>query len=246
MVADLVRYELRTFFRRPVSSAFTLALPIMALLFWASVNENRVTDTGVRFNQFLVPGVVAFAVHAVCFNDLALTLTARRERGVLKRLHLSPASPVAVIGSAALACLAVTVLITSVLLAIGLVLPGVHFSGRYLELAAIVLAEAISFTILAFGVSALVPTVEVAIPVVTGSMLLLDLSSGVFLPPLAGSLVDRLSFLFPVRPFVLAVHDAFQPGSQRQLSAAHVLVVAVWVTAGLTVALRRRRADARS
>jgi hypothetical protein len=90
MALHLARYDLRAFARNRQSRFFTLALPVLFLVIFASVfggrgNTTPVAGGRISTSVYYVPGIIALGVIAACFANLVASVTAQRERGVLKR-----------------------------------------------------------------------------------------------------------------------------------------------------------------
>ena len=102
MALRLFSYDLRAFARNRQWQFFTLALPVLFLVIFASVfggSQNITPVAGGRISTsvYYVPGIIALGVVAACFGNLAASVTAQRERGVLKRRRATPVPAAAVI-----------------------------------------------------------------------------------------------------------------------------------------------------
>ena len=84
--------EQRSFWRNPAAAGFTIIFPLMLLVVFASLNSGtRIHDLGnIRFIEYYVPGILAYAVIAACFMSLAMNLTRQRDEGILKRKRATP------------------------------------------------------------------------------------------------------------------------------------------------------------
>ena len=74
------RYDLRAFLRNRQSQFFTLALPILFLVIFASLfggrgNTTQVAGGRISTSVYYVPGVIALGVIAACFGNLAASVT---------------------------------------------------------------------------------------------------------------------------------------------------------------------------
>ena len=90
MALHLFGYDLRAFLRNRQSQFFTLALPVLFLVIFASVfggsgHTTAVAGGRISTSVYYVPGIIALGVIAACFGNLVASVTAQRERGVLKR-----------------------------------------------------------------------------------------------------------------------------------------------------------------
>ena len=82
------RYDLRAFFRNRQSQFFTLALPVLFLVIFASVfgGDHTVKVAGGRIDTSVsyVPGIMTLGIIAAAFVNLVISVTAQRETGVLE------------------------------------------------------------------------------------------------------------------------------------------------------------------
>jgi len=97
--------ELRLTSRRGENLLVTIVIPVVMLVFFASIDILSVgTDRPI---DFLVPGVLALAVIATGLVNLGIATAFERYYGILKRLGGSPLSRGGLIGAKILAVLAV-------------------------------------------------------------------------------------------------------------------------------------------
>ena len=82
------RYELLLTLRRGENILITLIVPVMLLIFFASLNI--IPTTSGRAIDFLLPGILALAIMAAGMVNLGIATAYERYYGVLKRLGSSP------------------------------------------------------------------------------------------------------------------------------------------------------------
>ena len=239
------RYDLRAFLRNRQSQFFTLALPVLFLLIFASVfGGNTVKVPGGRIDASVsyVPGIMALGIIAAAFINLVISVTAQRESGVLKRRRATPVRAGAVIGGRALTSVVVALAIAVVLLAIGWGAYGAHVPARSAPaLALTIVVGAVSFCCLGFALASIIHDQDSAQPLTQALILPLYFISGVFVPAstLPGWLVD-VAGVFPVRHLAAALLTAYNPHTHGSgVASVDLLVVAAWGVAGLLFALRR-------
>jgi ABC-2 type transport system permease protein len=206
MALHLSGYDLRAFARNRQSQFFTLALPVLFLVIFASVlgggrNTTPVAGGQISTSAYYVPGIIAFGVIAACFGNLVASVTAQRERGVLKRRRATPVPAAAIIAGRVLTAVAVAVVMAAVLLGIGWAAYGAHVPGRTAPaLAVTVVIGAASFCCLGYALTSLIRNEDAALPATTAITLPLYFISGVFvavtaLPPWLADAGE----IFPVR-----------------------------------------------
>jgi len=246
MTLHVFGYDLRAFARNRQWQFFTLALPVLFLVIFASVfggsgHTTPVAGGPISTSGYYVPGIIALAVTAACFGNLAASVTTQRERGVLKRRRATPVPAAAVIAGRVLTQAGVAVAMAAVLLGIGWAAYGAHVPGRTAPaLAVTVVIGAACFCCLGYALTSLIRTEDAALPAATALTLPLYFISGVFaavtvLPPwLAG-----IGAIFPVRHLANALLTAYNPHTTGLgFAGRDLLIVAAWGAAGLLIAIR--------
>jgi ABC-2 type transport system permease protein len=99
------RYDLRAFFRNRQSRFFTLVLPVLFLVIFASLfhaSTVKVAGGSINTSVYYVPGISTLGIIAAAFVNLVISVTAQRETGALKRRRATPVPVVAIIAGRAL------------------------------------------------------------------------------------------------------------------------------------------------
>jgi ABC-2 type transport system permease protein len=241
------RYNFRAFLRNSQSRFFTLALPVLFLVIFASVFGGKgrtVPVAGGRIDTsvFYVPGIVALGIISASFINLVISITAQRESGVLKRRRATPVPAAAVIAGRVLTSVVTALGITAVLLAIGWAAYGAHVPARTAPaLAVTVMLGAAAFCCLGYAVASLISDQDSAQPITQSIMLPLYFVSGVFvstsiLPHWLGDVAG----VFPVKHLAGALLVAYNPHtSGAGFAATDLLIVAAWGIGGLLLAIKR-------
>jgi ABC-2 type transport system permease protein len=116
LAAWQVRYEQRAFWRNRGRAFFAFLMPIMFLVIFASIfgKDTISTRGGISYDDFFVPGILAYGIIATTFFNMAISTAILRDSGVLKRMQGTPlprwAYVAGRIGSAIVTTLAMTVL----------------------------------------------------------------------------------------------------------------------------------------
>ncbi|HEY7429263.1 MAG TPA: ABC transporter permease [Streptosporangiaceae bacterium] len=246
MALHVFGYDLRAFLRNRQSQFFTLALPVLFLVIFASVfgggNTTQVTGGRISTPVYYVPGIIAFGVIAASFGNLVASVTAQRERGVLKRRRATPVPAAAVIAGRVLTAVVIAVVMAAVLLGIGWAAYGAHVPGRTaVALAVTVVIGAACFCCLGYGLTSLIRDEDAALPTTMAITLPLYFISGVFVAvtALPHWLAD-VGAVFPVRHLASALLAAYNPHTTGLgFAGRDLLIVAAWGAAGLLIAVRR-------
>jgi ABC-2 type transport system permease protein len=245
LLGHQARADTRTSFRNPRARFFTFLFPILLLVVFNGVFGNgHTTVDGVRvsLSVYYVPGILALSIVVASYASLVITITTLRETGVLKRRRATPAPPVLLIAGQALATVAVTAMMTVIVLVIARLFYGVSMSiGSLAAVACTVLVGTVTFACIAYAVSALINSPDAAQPIVQATMLPLWFISGVFVPEEnLSSALRNIGKLFPVEHVANSLHLASVHSSfSSAISGADMLVLLAWAVGATAFATWR-------
>ena len=144
------------------------------------VSARAVDSSALRYIDFLVPGLIAMALCQSAIFGIAGTLVSWRERGVFRRLRVTPL-PLAEFGSARLlSSLALALAQTALLLVVGRVAFGVHLGVNLLALLPLVVVGALCFLSIGFLVGSIAKTQDAAAAIANVITLPMIFLAGVF------------------------------------------------------------------
>lgn len=245
LVGQLV-YQARLLVRTPMTLFATLVVPLMVLLAVDLLfRGKRVIDHGeVPWAQFFTPAMLAFAIVTCCYAGIVASITIAREEGILKRLRSTPLPAWVYMAGRVITAGAVALLAAVVLVVVSAELYGFRVVWSAVPAAAVTLAVAIiCFCALGLAVTALVPSVDSALPVAWGSLLPVCFISDVFQPlGAAPGWLLRVSSLLPIRPLADQLEDLFNPlAGERSIDWTQLRVVLAWGLGATIFALLRFR-----
>ena len=242
-IARRVKWEQLMYWRNPPAAGFTFAFPVMFLVVFAAINGNdrvHVPGGSVRFAQYFVPGIVTFGVISACYSNLSMTLTFRRQLGILKRTRGTPVSPGLYFAGIIVNVVIISLILTALTMALGVVAYGVTFPGRYLGLLVTIALAAFCFSGIGVAITTFIPNEEAAPAIVNFILFPLLFISGTFGPVSDSSALAKIADLFPVRHALKQMLDVFNPfGSGTGIVLSHSLVLLAWGIVGVAISLRR-------
>jgi ABC-2 type transport system permease protein len=234
-----LRYEQISYWRNPAGVFFTIALPIVMLAIFTTLNEGDTDAAGRSFASYFVPGMVIFGLVSSAYGNLAARIVLRRETGLFKRAKAAPITSAAVVGGLVAHAMVVALLVSTIVTVVGVVFFDVALPERLGLFVAAVIVGSASFAALGAAVSTAIPNVQSADPIVLATILPLLFISGVFDQVPEGSVLDRVAVVFPVRHlFDVALASAGRPLEAPHL---HLLYVAAWGVLGAGISSRRFR-----
>jgi ABC-2 type transport system permease protein len=243
LVAHQFRYDQKTFWRNPASVFFTVMLPVIFLLIFATIFGNDTIDerNGIKTTTYYVPAIITLAIVSATMVSLAINLTVARENGVLKRGRGTPLPSWVFIAGRVGNSIVVSVLMLVLLTLLGRLVYGVEIPWDRLPAVLVTLAVgAASFCCLGIALTAAIPSEDAAPAITNVTVLPLYFLSGVFIPDSEiPNGVLHFAGLFPIRHFFEAFFTAFDPHTVGAgFEWGHLAVVAAWGAAGFVIATR--------
>jgi len=239
------RFDLLAFVRNRQARFFTLVLPVLFLVIFASLFHGqtvKVAGGTINTSVYYVPGIITLGIIAAAFVNLVISVTAQRESGTLKRRRATPVPAASIIAGRALTSVVVALGITALLLALGWLIYRAAVPGRTAAaLAVTVIIGAVSFCCLGFALASVIRDQDAAQPITQAVMLPLYFISGVFISvSLLPGWLQGIASVFPVRHLAAALLVAYNPHTTGAgFAGVDLAIVAAWGLGGLLIALRR-------
>ncbi|MBV9818135.1 MAG: ABC transporter permease [Solirubrobacterales bacterium] len=243
LVSWQIRYEQRSYWRNRGRAFFTFAFPLMFLVIFASIDKGShiASRGGIPYDDFFIPGILAYAIIATTFTNLAISTAILQEAGVLKRMQGTPlprwAYVSARIGSTCLITLAITV----VVLVAGVALWGLHFPAGGLPglIITLVLGTA-AFTTLGIGMTRFIPNADSGPVLVNLLILPITFISNIWFPTdnLPGVL-KTIASIFPLKALASGLQWVFDPRHHgTPLDGDSVKILAIWTAIGIWLMIK--------
>lgn len=239
------------FLRNPAALFFTLIFPLMFLVIFTVIFGNGHIDVGggktVKVSTFYVPAIAAFSVINACYTNIAISLTASRDSGALKRIHGSPLPVWGYMLARVVHAVLIAVLLVVICAAFGAIFYGATLPTNTLPAFLLTLVVgAVVFSALGVAVTAVIPNADAAPAVVNATILPLLFISNIFIPlQNPTGWIDVAGKIFPVRHFADAMIGSFFQLSGSGLHQNDLLVMAAWGAGALFVGVRSFRWEPR-
>jgi ABC-2 type transport system permease protein len=156
--------ESRLFLREPVGAFFTLAFPLMMLFLFGSIygNEPSPLFNGRGTIDISIPAYTAMIIATSGLMSINITMASYREKGILRRLRTTPASPFIILVSQLVVTFAMTLLGMVLLIIAGSTVYHVRFEGNALSVFAGFVLCCLSFFGLGFILASIMPNARTA------------------------------------------------------------------------------------
>ena len=233
----LTRVESALLLREPAAVLFTLALPLLLLSLNGSQGNAPDPELGgAGLVDVLVPGYLVYVMATSSLMNLAETLAEHRDRGVLRRLRVTPLRPWQVLGSHAVTHLAMSVLGCALLVGAGLAAFDLRLPADVPATVLAVLASALAVLSIGFLLGAVLPTVRTTQAVAAALYFPSIFISGALFPREAlPELAQQLGEWLPLTYAVAAIRGAWTGGT---LDAGALAVLALTTCLATAAGLR--------
>jgi ABC-2 type transport system permease protein len=243
LVAWQVRYEQRAYWRNRGRGIFTFVFPIMFLVIFASLDKGQTLKTrgGIPYDDFFVPGILAYGVIATTFVNLAISTAILRDEGVLKRMQGTPLPRWAYVAARILSACVIMLAMTVVVLALGAGIWGLHIrAGALPGLVVVLFLGTAAFTTIGIGITRFIPNAEAGPVVVNLAVLPLTFISNVWFPTDSlPSALKSIADIFPIKALADGLQHVFDPRiSGAGLDAHDLRTLAIWAVVGIWLMLR--------
>ena len=152
--------EIKLFLREPVGAFFTLAFPLMMLFLFGTIygNEPSPYFNGYGTVDISVPAYTSMIIGTTGIMGLTITMSAYREKGILRRLRATPLRPQVILAAQVVVIFLMTVLGMVLLILAGKVVYGLRFDGNPFSIAVAFVLGSLSFFSLGFILAGVMPT----------------------------------------------------------------------------------------
>jgi ABC-2 type transport system permease protein len=243
---DQVKYEQLAYWRNPMAAIFTFLFPIVFLVVvGSSAGSSRVAGTTLGYDQYVVVAMITFGLIAACYTNLGMTLSLRRDSGVLKRMRGTPISIGSYMGGIIGNVLINVALLTVLVVAIGMAFYHLHFPYHVVAVLVTLLVGIVTFCALGMAVTILITNADAAPAVINGIYFPIVFISGVFYPLGSTSVLSKIANYFPIRHLILALVSAFEGGPGSGFRINDLVVMLIWGAAALLFTARKFRWEPR-
>jgi ABC-2 type transport system permease protein len=242
-IGTLAWLEVKLFVREPLAAFFTLVFPPVLLMVFGGIFGNAPLPEygGFGFVDASVPAYTTLVIATSALLSLPTSVAGYRERGVLRRLQVTPLSPIAVLGAQTAVVFVMTVLGTVSLAAVALAGFGLRCAGSAVVLAGAFVLSCVSLFAVGMALAGVVTSVRLAQAIGLAVFYPMIFLSGAAIPrDLLPAGMRRAAVVLPLTHAVTLLQGLWL----GDRSAAHLREIAVLVSvfvAAIAVAVRTFR-----
>jgi ABC-2 type transport system permease protein len=156
--------EIKLFLREPIGAFFTLLFPLMMLFLFGSIygNQPQAMFNGYGSVDVSVPAYTAMIIATTGIMGINITMASYREKGILRRLRISPLHPSLILAGQLVVVMLMTVAGMGLLVLAGRLVYQMRFEGSLLAVIPAFLLGSLSFFSLGFVLASLMPNARTA------------------------------------------------------------------------------------
>jgi len=154
-LAGQIKLETKLFLRGRQNVFLTLAFPVIMILIFGAVFSGE-NWSGIPAINYLLPGIIVMALMMASMNNNAIKIVNEREKGVYRRLSLTPLKRQTLLIGDIFVRYLVVLASTALLIAIGVNLFKAHVGGNYFLFWFVLTIGALTFVTLGFVLTTLV------------------------------------------------------------------------------------------
>ncbi|HQY31449.1 MAG TPA: ABC transporter permease, partial [Thermomicrobiales bacterium] len=211
-----------------------------------AITTQPIEALNISYIDFFVPGILAMALMNSGIIGLSTTFVTYREKGILRRIKVTPFSLTQFISARIVTALIIAVLQSVILLASGKILFGMTIRGNPLLILLTIIIGGLAFLSIGFAISGIARNTETAASyanLITFPMLFL---SGVFFPiDSLPAWLQGITRLLPLRYLVDALREPIMRGKGISDSWISLLVLIGIAIVSMAIAVRFFKWDAR-
>jgi ABC-2 type transport system permease protein len=209
------------------------------------ITEQALTSLDITFMDFFIPGILAMSIMNAGVIGLSTTFVAYRERGILRRIKVTPFRLSSFIFARVVAQLIVAVAQALILVAMAWLIFDLHLRGNPMLILFVIIIGALTFLAVGFAISGIARNVETAASyanLVTFPMLFL---SGVFFSlDSAPAWLQPITKALPLSYLVNALREPMMRGDGIGAIWLDLLILAATFIVAMAFAVRFFRWDA--
>ena len=240
ILARQVMLETKLFLRRKDDLFWTLAFPLFFIVLFGLIYQDMVwEDLGIRAIEYILPGIIVMALMTSGIMATASGFVEERERGIYRRLSLTPLKRHTILGGQLIQRYVVILVQTVLLLVVGTLAFNIQISGDFFYSWLLVTLGALCFLGIGFLLTGLIKSARAANGISMIVFFLLMFLGGIYFP---NDLMPGFLRIFSNALPSTNLNDAFRAVMIMGLGIGEtwreLLIVGGWFVGSLVVAVR--------
>jgi ABC-2 type transport system permease protein len=235
-----VAIETKLFLRRKDDLFWTLVFPMFFMVLYGVIYGDQMwADYGMRAIDYMIPGVVVLALMVTGIMATASGFAEEREKGIYRRLSLTPLKRSTLLAGQILHRYLVIVAQTLLLLLVGIVAFKIKIAGNYFLFWLVLTFGAICFLSIGFALTGLIRSARSATPIAMSAFFILMFLGSIFIPiNVMPDFLQVISNALPSTHLGDALRLVIINGAGISEMWRSLLIVGVWTIGCLALAIK--------
>lgn len=178
-----IKLETRLFLRRKDDLFWTLAFPVFFIVLFGSIyGDMQWEDYGFRAIDYILPGIIVMALMTIGIMATAAGFIEEREKGIYRRLSLTPLRRHYIIGGQILSRYLVILVQALLLISIGILIFKISIIGNYLQFWSVLTLGGLCFLAVGFALTCAIKSAKSANLICMSVFFVMMFLGGLFFP----------------------------------------------------------------
>jgi ABC-2 type transport system permease protein len=232
--------ETKLFLRRRGELLWTLAFPIMFMvLFGLIYGDTKWSGMDIRAVDYLLPGIIAMGAMVTGIMRTSIAFVGEREKGVYRRLALTPLSRQTLISAQMLQHYLVIIAQTLLLMVIGTAAFNIKVTGNTFMFWLVLSAGALSFMSIGLALTVIIRTSRSAMPINQMTYFTLMFLGGIFFPnSMLPKILENVANVLPSTQVSDALRAVFYSGAGFGDIWQNLAILGGWTLACFAISIK--------
>lgn len=232
--------ETKLFFRRRSDLLWTLAFPVMFMvLFGLIYGDSKWAGMDMRSVDYLLPGIIVMGAMVTGIMRTSIGFVGEREKGIYRRLALTPLKRQTLIASQLLQHYIVIIVQTVLLIAVGTAAFNTKITGNMALFWLVLTFGALCFMSIGFALTGIIKSVRSATPINQMAYFFLMFLGGIFFPnSMLPNFLQHIANALPSTQVSDALRIIMYQGAGIGDIWQHLLILAGWILGCLVISIK--------
>jgi ABC-type multidrug transport system permease subunit len=238
MLLGQLRHGNSLLWRDPSSTFFAVGFPVLLVLIVPQIyGKDTLLADGTPLSRYYAPTMAIYGAAVTGYVNMPQALARSLERGVLKRLSVTPVPITAVVLGRVLSSVWIALVTLVGVLGLAGALYGVPVPGTWPGVLVTAVVSTLCFAVLGVALVVLLRSSRSVSAVALGTLLPLSFVSDIFvIGAKFPTVLDVVGWISPLRHAARAVSSAYAVGaSGAGFAWGHLAVIVLWLLGGLLV-----------
>jgi len=194
-----------------------------------SFKEESLSESTLGYLDFIVPGIIAMSIMQMSLMSIIFTIVGYREKGVLKRLQITPIKSFEFTSAQVVTRLLISISQIAILIAVAVLAFDVKITGSYALITLLTILGAAVFIAMGLSVSGIAKTQDTAAPLANILMMPMMFLGNVFFPvSTMPSWIQNIVNYLPLNHLSNAMREVMTNNASFSMVSQDIYALIIW------------------